>query len=160
MALDIRKGTHVVSFPSKVASAMGQYGHIFNTVITDAVDNGALCAKGDYVSFDQYEQAALEAGDTITGEILDQDANGCWFVEFKSLPADKVVLYLYGSPVSEYSERELQAESLWFNAEDEVVQGMMLMETDVAEYSADAFTGDPVKGATVTYDVATNKWTI
>lgn len=52
MALDIRKGTHVVSFPSKVASAMGQYGHIFNTVITDAVDNGALCAKGDYVSYD------------------------------------------------------------------------------------------------------------
>ena len=161
MALDIRKGAHAVSFPSKVASAMTQYGHIFNTVITDnnGVDNGALCVKGDYVSFDQYEQEALEVADVITGEILDQDANGCWFVEFKSLP-DKVVLYLYGSPVSEYSERELQAESLWYNAKGEVVQGMMLMETDVAEYSAAAFTGTPAKGATVTYDVATNKWTI
>ena len=77
MALDIRKGAHVGSFPSKVASAFNQFGHIFNVVVTDdAVDNGTLCAKGAYVHFDQYEQDAFEAADTITGEIIDQDANG------------------------------------------------------------------------------------
>jgi len=160
MALDIRKGLHGASFPSKVASSCGQYGHIFNTVVTDdAIDNGSLCAKGDYVSFDQYEQDALEASDVVTGEILDQDANGYWYVEFKTLP-DKVVLYMYNSPVSEYSERDLQVEALFYNEKNDVVQGMMLMETDVAEYSAESFTGTPAKGKAVEYDVATNKWVV
>ena len=160
MALDIRKGSHVVSFPNKIASAFGQYGHIFNTVVTDdSVDNGTLCAKGDYVSFDQYKQAELEETDVIRGEILDQDANGCWYVEFKSLP-NKPILYMYNSPVSEYSVRDLQVESLFYNEKGDVVQGMMLMVTDVAEYSADAFVGTPAKGETVEYDAATNKWTI
>lgn len=160
MALDIRKGAHVVSFPSKIASACGQFGHIFNTVVTDdAVDNGALCVKGSYVTFDQYEQDALESTDTITGEILDQDANGCWYVEITSLPS-KVVLYMYNSPVSEYAERDLQQESLFYNVKGDVVQGMMLMVTDVAEYSAAAFEGTPVKGKAVEYNVDTNKWTV
>ena len=160
MALDIRKGAHVVSFPSKIASACGQYGHIFNTVVTDdAIDNGALCAKGAYAAFDQYEQDPLESGDTVTGEILDQDANGCWYVEFKGLP-DKVVLYMYNSPVSEYAERDLQQESLFYNVKGDVVQGMMLMVTDVAEYSVDAFEGTPVKGKAVEYNPDTNKWTV
>lgn len=159
--IDIRKGDHVASFPNKVASAMGQYGHIFNTVVTDdTVDNGALCAKGDYVTFDQYEQAALEASDTIRGEILDQDANGYWYVEFVALPSSKVVLYMYNSPISEYSERDLQQETLFTNVKGDVVQGMMLMVTDVAEYSENAFVGTPAKGSTVLYDVATNKWTV
>ena len=160
MALDIRKGLHGASFPSKIASSCGQYGHVFNTVVTDnAIDNGSLCEKGDYVTFDQYKQKELEAEDLVRGEILDQDANGYWFVEFKKLP-DKVVLYMYNSPVSEYAERDLQVESLFYNVKDDVVQGMMLMETDVAEYSAASFTGTPAKGKTVEYDVATNKWIV
>lgn len=160
MALDIRKGTHVGSFPSKIASAMKQYGHIFNTVIVDdAVDNGALCVKGDYVSFDQYKQAAFGENDTVTGKIIDQDANGYWYVEFTALPA-KTVLYLYNSPVSEYSERDLQVESLFYNVKDDVVQGMQLMVNDVAEYSAFAFTGTPAANKVVEYDPDTNKWEV
>lgn len=159
--IDVRKGSHVVSFPSKIASACGQYGHIFNTVVTDdTVDNGTLCAKGDYVSFDQYEQEALDAGDTITGEIIDQDANGLWYVEFTALPAGKTVLYMYNAPISEYPERSLQDESLWVNVEDDVVQGMQLMVNDVAEYSDLAFEGTPAAGTAVTYNATTNKWTI
>lgn len=159
--IDVRKGSHVVSFPSKIASACGQYGHIFNTVVQDdTVDNGALCLKGDYVSFDQYEQAAFESGDAITGEIIDQDANGLWYVEFKSLPANKTVLYMYNAPISEYAERSLQDESLWVNVQGDVVQGMQLIVNDVAEYSDLAFEGDPAVGTAVTYNAATNKWTI
>lgn len=160
MALDIRTGAHGASFPSKVASALGQFGHVFNTVVTaDAVDNGSLCVKGSYVSFDQYEQDGFETGDSIKGEILDQDANGYWFVEFKELPA-KVVLYMYNSPVSEYAERDLQKESLFYNEKDDVVQGMMLMETDVAEYSKESFEGTPAAGKEVVYNIATDKWTV
>lgn len=159
--IDVKKGSHVVSFPSKIASACGQYGHIFNIVVQDnTVDNGALCLKGDYVSFDQYEQDALASGDTITGEIIDQDANGLWYVEFTALPAGKTVLYMYNAPISEYSERTLQDESLWVNVKNDVVQGMQLMVNDVAEYSDLAFTGTPAVGAAVTYDADTNTWTI
>lgn len=160
MAIDITKGNHVVSFPSKIASSVSQYGHIFNTVVTDtAVDNGTLCAKGAYVHFDQYEQEALEVADVVTGKIIDQDANGLWYVEFTALPA-KTVLYMYNSPVSEYPQREFQDEKLFYNKQDDVVQGMMLMVTDVAEYSDDAFEGTPALDTAVTYNPATNKWTI
>lgn len=161
MAIDITKGTHVVSFPSRVASVLGQYGHVFNTVVTEtSADNGTLCAKGDYVHFDQYEQEALEAADVITGKIIDQDANGLWYVEITGITSDKTVLYMYNSPVSEYSEREFQDEKLFFNKQNEVVQGAMLMVTDVAEYSDEAFEGTPALDTAVTYNVATNKWTI
>lgn len=158
--IDVRKGTHQVSFPSKVASACGQYGHVFNIVVTDdLVENGALCTKGDYVRFDQYEQEALTSADTVEGKIIDQDANGLWYVEFTALP-EKVVLCMYNSAVSEYSEKYLQDESLWVNEKDDVVQGMMLMVTDVAEYSDLAFEGTPAAGSDVEYNAATNKWTV
>ena len=159
--IDIVKGTHVVSFPSKIASACGQFGHIFNTIVQDnTLDNGTLCLKGDYVSFDQYKQAAFVSGDAVTGKIVDQDANGLWYVEIESLPANKTVLYMYNSPISEYPERSLQEESLFVNVKGDVVQGMQLMVNDVAEYSDDAFEGTPAVNTAVTYNTATNKWTI
>jgi len=85
MAIDISKNaTHNIAFPSFVASAMGQYGHVINLVMQADQDNGVLAAKGDYVSFEQYEMDAV-ADNKVEGVIREAAAEGGWYVEFTKL---------------------------------------------------------------------------
>lgn len=150
MAIDITKGSHVSSFPTKIASMMGQYKHVYNIVLGANADNGALAGRGDYVSFDQYEQDAPSG--TFAGRINEQAKNGNWYVEVTALPTDGTeVLYLYNSPISPYEEKDFQDESLFYNEEGDVVQGAVLCIGDVFEISPNGFTGTPAAGANVTY---------
>ena len=149
MAVDISTNKHIATFPSKVASMMGQYGHVYNIVLQANADNGILGARGDYVNFDQYEQDSVTAN-AVEGKIIGQAATGNWYVEITKLPATEV-LYLYNSPVSEYEEREFQDEKLFYNKADEVVQGAELKLGDVIEYSDEAFTGTAATGKAVKY---------
>ena len=147
--IDIVKGNHVVTFPTKVASMMGQYSHVYNIVLGADEDNGVLASRGSYVNYDQYDEDAVTAN-AVEGIIRGQNSEGLWEVEITKLPATEV-LYLYNSPVSEYAERDLQRESLFYNKEDEVIQGAVLIIGDVISYSALAFTGTPVAGKAVKY---------
>lgn len=156
--IDIQKGSHVSSFPTKVASMMGQYSHVYNIVLGEDTDNGSLAGRGDYVSFDQYEQDVPSA--EFAGKVNEQAANGNWYVEVTALPVDEEVLYLYNAPVSEYPERDLQAEALFYNAAGEVVQGGVLCIGDVIELSENAFTGTVADGAVVTFDASTKKYIV
>ena len=156
--IDIQKGSHVASFPVKVASMMGQYSHVYNIVLDADTDNGMLAGRGDYVSFDQYEQATPSAD--FAGKVNEQAANGNWYVEVTALPTGEEVLYLYNSPISEYPERDLQAESLFYNAAGEVAQGAVLCIGDVIELSENAFTGTVADGAVVTFDASTKKYIV
>lgn len=156
--IDITKGSHVVSFPSKVASMMGQYSHVYNLVLGADTDNGMLAGRGDYVSFDQYE-AEVPSTD-FAGRINEQAANGNWYVEVTALPADEEVLIVYNAAISPYSERDLQQESLFYNAAGEVAQGAVLCIGDVYEISPNGFTGTIAAGATVTFDNTTKKYVI
>jgi len=149
MVVDITKGTHIKSFPNKVASMMGNYAHVYNLVLTANTDNGTLASRGDYVSFDQYEQAAVTAN-AVEGVIRELMADGTWLVEVTKLPATEV-LYVYNSPVSEYSEKEFQDESLMYNKAGEVAQGATLVLGDMFTLSDVAFTGTPAAGKTVKY---------
>lgn len=149
MVVDITKGTHIKSFPNKVASMMGNYAHVYNLVLTANTDNGTLASRGNYVSFDQYEQAAVTAN-AVEGVIRELMADGTWLVEVTKLPATEV-LYVYNSPVSEYSEKEFQDESLMYNKAGEVAQGATLVLGDMFTLSDVAFTGTPVAGKTVKY---------
>lgn len=149
MVVDITKGTHIKSFPNKVASMMGNYAHVYNLVLTANTDNGTLASRGNYVSFDQYEQAAVTAN-AVEGVIRELMADGTWLVEVTKLPATEV-LYVYNSPVSEYSEREFQDESLMYNKAGEVAQGATLVLGDMFTLSDVAFTGTPKAGKTVKY---------
>lgn len=149
MAIDISKGKHIVSFPNRVASMMGQYGHVFNIVLTADTDQGTLASLGDYVSFDQYEQGTVTAN-AVEGVIRELMADGTWLVEITKLPATPV-LYIYNSAVSEYTEREFKDESLFYNKAGEVAQGAMLIVTDAFTLSDAAFTGTPEVGKTVKY---------
>lgn len=156
MAIDITKGSHIESFPSKIASMMGQFSHVYNIVLTADTDNGTLAGRGDYVSFDQYEQDAVPAG--FKGKVLERGADGRWLVEVTELPAAEV-LYIYNAPVSEYAEKELQDESLFFSKAGEVVQGAVLIVGDVFSLSDKAFTNPTAVAAAKTVTFANGKYT-
>ncbi len=150
MAIDIRKGSHVVSFPTLISSMMGTFHRVYNIVLTADTDNGTLSTRGDYVPFDNYEQAAV-TDDDVTVYVREKGADGNWVVEVTELP-DEEVLYLYNSPVSEYEEKELQDESLFYNKSGEVVQGAPLLIGDLFSLSDLAFTGTIAAGKTAKYN--------
>lgn len=151
MKIDISRNYHMASFPVKVASMNGNFAHVYNIVIQDdIVENGQLCGRGSYVSFDQYEQAALPDG--FKGRINEAAPAhpGYWLVEVTELP-DEEVLYMYNSAVSEYVERDLKDERLFVSEADDVCQGARLMIGDVIEISTEGFKGTPSAGTDVTY---------
>ena len=150
MAIDIRKGSHVVSFPTLVSAMMNTYKRVYNIVLTADTDNGMLATRGDYVSFDNYEQAAV-IDDDVTVAVRELGADGNWIVEVTELPEDEV-LYLYNSPVSEYEERDLQDPSLFYNKSGEVVQGAPLLIGDLFSLSDLAFTGTVAAGKTAKFN--------
>ena len=147
--IDIRKGSHIKSFPNKISSMMGNYGKVYNLVLGADTDNGTLSSRGDYVSFDQYEQDSVTAS-AVEVIIREKMADGTWLVEVSKLPATEV-LYVYNSPVSEYSERDFQDESLFYNKSGDVVQGATLMIGDMFTLSDNAFTGTIAAGSTAVY---------
>lgn len=150
MYVDITKGSHIKSFPNKIASMMGTGGgHVYNIVLQSNTDNGTLCSRGDYVSFDQYEQDAV-AANAVEVTVRELMADGTWLVEVTKLPATEV-LYVYNSPVSEYNEREFQDEQLMYNKAGEVAQGATLILGDMFTLSANAFTGTIADGAVAKY---------
>lgn len=157
MALDIKTGTHAASFPSKVASMMGQYGHVYNMVLTADHDNGNLIGRGAYVSFDQYTEAAVPQG--FAGRINEQAADGKWYIEVTALGAGET-LVVYDSATSPYTERELRDEKVFYNADGDVVQGATLIVGDVIAVSAEGITGTPAANTAVTYNATTKKYEI
>ena len=147
--IDVSKNaTHAVVFPSFVASAMGQYGHVINFVMQANQDNGVLATKGNYISFGQYAMAAV-ADNKVEGVIREASAEGGWYVEFTKI--DGQVFFVYNAPISPYPEKELRDEALFYNATGEVTQGMELHLGDIVSLSDAAFTGTPVAGKTVKY---------
>ena len=149
MAIDFTKNaTHVIAFPSKVASAMGQYGHVINFKLLADADNGVLGTKGDYVSFDQYKRVEV-ADNKVEGIIREASAEGGWYVEFSKL--DGQIFFVYNTPKSPYPETDLRDEALFYNANGDVTQGMELHLGDCVTLSNSAFTGTPAAGSTVKY---------
>lgn len=157
MAIDITKGNHNVAFMSKVFAV--ENGHIFNLTIAKDRDNGQLAVRDvtSWNSFDNYDED--DAGTiTFSGLVRGQGANGGYYVEVLSVSQD--VLFVYNSPVSEYAERELQDESLFYNKAGETVQGIPLERGDIIELSAIAFTGTISDDASVSYDKSTEKYIV
>ena len=143
-----KNATHVIAFPSKVASAMGQYGHVINFKLLANADNGVLGTKGDYVSFDQYKRVEV-ADNKVEGIIREASAEGGWYVEFSKL--DGQIFFVYNTPISPYPEVELRDEALFYNANGDVTQGMELHLGDIVSLSNAAFTGTAQAGKTVKY---------
>lgn len=152
MAIKFTIEKHHICFPTKVLS--GQVGRTLNMVIKTDTDNGTVVGKGAYVSFDQYETAA--APSTFEGEILEQAADGNWYVEVKKIDVNEPAILIYEVPViaeQNYDSR-FKALSNFFNeassTRTKTVRGYVLNVTDVYELSEDAFEGTPEKGKKVT----------
>lgn len=149
MAIDIRKGTHISSFPTYVSSMQRTYKRVYNITLTADTDNGTLATRGGYQSFDNYAQGPVTAGD-VTVRLNELGADGRWICEVMDLPEEEI-LYLYNSPVSEYPGRDLQDESLFYNKKGETVQGAPLLIGDLFSLSENAFVGTPAAGKTAEY---------
>ena len=149
MAIDIVKGSHNVAFPSKVQSALGG-GHEFNIELSANHDNGTLVARGEMVSFDLYAEVAVGGTNDFAGKIVWPDVaiKDQWYVE---VTADTDLLFVYNSPVSEYPQRELQDESLFYIKAGDPARAYSLHKGDIVSLSKSAFNGTPVKGKTLTY---------
>lgn len=144
--IDIVTNKHVVAFPSKVAAASGS-PHQWDIILGANTDNGALCTLGNYVSHFNYTQGA--APQNFAGKILEQEtSNGHWYIQVTNAAG---AIFLYNSPISEYGEKLLQGEDLYFNEKDRVCRGYQLIDTDIIEISALGFNGVPVAGKAVSY---------
>lgn len=151
MSLRYEIEKHHVAFPTKVLSE--RVGRTLNMVISEDTDNGTVCGKGKYVSFDQYEVAEVPAG--FEGEILEQAADGNWYVEVKKIDPNAPAILIYEVPqIAETYNSKFTAISNFFNAatheRTKTVRGFVLGVTDVYELSEDAFEGKPEAGKKVT----------
>lgn len=142
---------HHVCFPTKVLSE--RVGRVLNMVIKEDTDNGTVCGKGAYVSFDNYEVAT--APTAFEGEILEQATDGNWYVEVKKIDVNNPAILIYEVPtIAENYNAKFTNTANFFNEASadrtKTVRGFVLGVTDVYELSADAFDGTPVAGKKVT----------
>ncbi len=149
MAIDIQKGTHGVFFPSKLLAGMGG-AHQYNITLTADHDNGTLVARGNWNSFDNYLEASVGTTNDFAGIIraVNPDDSTLFYVE---VTADTDLLVVYNTPKSEYSEKDLQELSLYFNKTGETVRTYSLRKGDIFMISATLFNGTPVVGKTLTF---------
>ena len=136
---------HSYGFPSKVASSSGS-PHIYNIRLTKDHDNASLVGRGDWVAFDEYEEAEAP---TFAGIIRDQAANGNWYIE---VTKDTDALFVFDSAIiAESYNSEFKKECNFFNEAGKTVKAYSLIKGDILEVSVDGFNGTPEKDATVSY---------
>ena len=151
MSLRYKIEKHHVCFPTKVLSE--RVGRVLNMVISEDTDNGTVCGKGAYVSFDQYKVADVPTA--FEGEILEKAADGNWYVEVKKIDPNAPAILIYEVPeIAENYNTKFTSVANFFNAASpertKTVRGFVLGVTDVYELSEDAFQGTPVAGKKVT----------
>ncbi len=146
MAIDLTKGSHKYGFLNKIASAQTGSPHIFNVELAANHDNFDLVVRGDWKSFDNYEEDT-SATVSFSGIVQEKTSEGTWYIEVVSSNA----LLVYNSPVSPYSEMELQDESLFYNLQGETAEGFSLIAGDIFSVSENGFNKTPKAGDTVVY---------
>jgi hypothetical protein len=124
---------------------------------SDDLWNGAVVAKGDYVSLDLYEAAEAKA---INAKIVDVAANGNFYVEIQKDAAASDVLVVYNAPVIEEEyNKTFQLESNYYIPASEEARAYPVREGDIWELSAEAFSGTPSVGKSIT-SISDKKWVV
>lgn len=143
---------HAIMFPSKILA--GHAGeHNLNLRLTADRDNGVVRGVGDWVAFDEYEEANAPA--EFSGVIREQAADGNWYVEVVE-PADAVVIYTPEVIAETYDER-FKDMANFYNPEGKTVHAYVLHKKDIFELSDLGFEGKPAAGKTVTANATTGK---
>lgn len=144
-----------VAYPSKVVARDGV--HLYSIQHDDDLWNGAVIAKGDYVSLDLYKEAEATK---MNAKIVDTAANGNYYVEIlEDIPASQALL-VYNPPVIEEEyNKTFQLESNFYIPAEMEARAYSLREGDIVELSKDNFTGTVTVGASIT-SIADKKWVI
>lgn len=147
-------GPYAVCFPTKIRS--GNCGHVLNLTLQQDLENGTIRSAGDWIELDNYKDAAPASGTgaaVFHGVIREKSARGNWYVE---VTADTTDLLVYQEPViaeSNYGKKWV-SEKNWINEKGDVVRAYTLCKYDIFEVSAEAFSGTPAAGKTVTANAA------
>ncbi|MCQ2148369.1 MAG: hypothetical protein MJZ16_12790 [Bacteroidales bacterium] len=140
--VDITK-VHAVAGSSKLKATV--CGHIYNIVAAADIDNGCIVGKGAWQGMEKYAEAAAT---TFTGTVIDQAANGNWYVEVATASNAYLVLTV---PETYYNTPSyLGNEEYFYNAAGDIMRCYELVPGDIFELSATGFNGTPTKGAAVT----------
>lgn len=156
MAIKLNIEKFPVAYPSKVIAREGG-AHMYSLQHTDDAWNGAVVAKGDYVSLDLYK--AKDAV-RVNAKIVDVAANGNFYVEIQEdIPATEALI-VYNPPVieEEYSNA-FKVESNFYIPKEMEERAYPLREGDIWELSKEAFTGAPAVGSKIT-TITEKKWVI
>lgn len=137
--------THNEAFPSRLLAANGG-GHIFDIELTADHDNGVLVGRGDYIKLGTYKEAAAP---TFAGKIVEQAANGNWYVEVTDATEALWILMPEISPY-EAIPQTLDPKA-WVNKKGDVVKGYSLVKGDIFEMSVEGFQGEPAVGKIVSF---------
>ena len=132
------------AFPTKVLSS--RVGHNVNIVLGEDSPNGAIVGVGDYVSFDQYEEATAPAG--YKAKIIDVAADGNFLVQVTNVDVNAPAVLIYDVP--EVSDTKIATANNFYNKAGKTVHGLVLTTLDVYELSAELFEGKPEVGKKVT----------
>ena len=134
---------HAVAGSSKLKATTA--GHIINIQAAADIDNGCIVGKGAYVKPEYYAEAA--AG-TFSGKIIEEAANGNWYVEVES--ATNCYLVLNVPLIYENYTSRMGDQSNYFNAKGDLMRCYELVKDDIFELSAEGFAGVHAKGKAVT----------
>jgi len=121
-------------------------GNIWNIKAAANIDNGTIVKRGDYVAPEYYAEAAAT---DFEGEIIEQAPNGNFRVLVTAI-GELEGLVLSVPLIYEDYTTKMQEESNFFNAKDDLLRVYELYVGDVFTVSAEAFTGTPVVGKTLT----------
>ena len=157
MAIKMNFDKFPVAFPAKTLSST-KGAHLYSLQHDDELWNGAVVAKGDYVSLDLYK--AKEAV-KVNAKVIDMSANGNYYVEILGDVAATDALIVYNAPVieEEYG-KSFQDEANFYIPAGMEARAYSLREGDIWELSEDAFTQKPTVGTTTITTITGKKWTV
>ena len=156
MAIKLTLAQFPTAFPSKVACREGA-AHMYSLQHATESWNGAVVAKGDYVSLDLYNETEATEMDA---KIVDVAANGNFYVEIKKdIPAAKCLIVYNPAMIEEEYNKNFQKESNFYIPANVEERAYPVREGDIWELSKDNFTGEPSVGKTIT-SISGKKWVI
>lgn len=134
---------------SKLLSTYGG-AHIHNATLAEDHDNFDLIGLDitKWNSFDNYDEdttASIDFEGRVMGGL---NSEGCYYIQVEK--ADGVFL-VYNTPESEYAEKQLQFESLFYNPAGVTAEAIELRPMDIFAVSPNGFTATPADGSVVTY---------
>lgn len=142
MAYNMTIDKHAYAFQSKLLAGNGGE-HIYNILLTADRDNGVIRGKGDWVSFDLYEEAA--APTAFAAKIVDQAADGNYYVEVTNA-ADAILILEVPEMGIDYDARFTDPKN-FYNKNGDTVRGYALHKGDIFEISEEGFTTTPTSAS-------------